>query len=57
MCSSFQRAQTHKWRTFLFLKEFKHAAVENDVTYVAQLSFDRLQMVEELSKLWDGTDF
>lgn len=28
--------------------------MDNDVTFAAQLSFDRLQMIEELAKYWEG---
>lgn len=54
VCSEFHRAQTSKWRTLLYFREFKHVATKDDVTFVAQTSFERLHMVEELSKFWDG---
>lgn len=53
-CSNFWWSQNHTWRTLLFITEYKYTALFNDVTYVVQLSFDRLQMIEELSKQWKG---
>lgn len=45
-----------KWRTHIFIREFSYDPSPDgvDVTLVAQLSFDRIQMVEELCKHWDG---
>nr|XP_008192494.1 PREDICTED: glycosyltransferase-like protein LARGE2 [Tribolium castaneum] len=57
LCAEFHRAKTSQWRTLLFFREYQHSAEENaknDVTFVAQLSYDRLQMVEELVKYWQG---
>lgn len=54
VCSEFRRAQTSKWRTLLYFREFKYVASKDDVTFVAQTSYERLHMVEELSKFWDG---
>lgn len=34
--------------------DFKYNAIENDITFVAQLSYDRLQTIEELIKSWPG---
>ncbi|KAL3266023.1 hypothetical protein HHI36_010212 [Cryptolaemus montrouzieri] len=45
---------TTKWRTLLFFREFKSKVIDNDVTFAAQLSFDRIQMIETLAKYWDG---
>lgn len=36
--------------------DFKYKEVENDITFVAQLSYDRLQTVEELVKSWPGNE-
>lgn len=43
-------------RTHLYFLEFEYQASpdECDITLVAQLSMDRLQMVEMLSEYWDG---
>jgi glycosyltransferase-like protein LARGE len=57
VCSEFHRAKTGQWRTLLFFREYQRQLDENDrndVTFVAQLSYDRLQMVEELVKYWQG---
>lgn len=43
-----------KWRTLLFFREFKAVSTDNDITFAAQLSFDRIQMIEELAKYWEG---
>ena len=57
VCSEFHRAKTSQWRTLLFFREYQHSVDDSeryDVTFVAQLSYDRLQMVEELVKYWQG---
>lgn len=54
VCLEFRKSQTTKWRTFLFFREFKYVPVKDDVTLVAHASFDRLHMVEELCKYWEG---
>lgn len=43
-------------RTHLYFLEFEYEASpdECDITLVAQLSMDRLQMVEMLCEYWDG---
>lgn len=38
----------------LHLREYDYVPVENDVTFVAQLSYDRLPRIEELVKCWLG---
>ncbi|KAJ8941397.1 hypothetical protein NQ314_010397, partial [Rhamnusium bicolor] len=53
-CSEFHRLLTTSWRTILYFREYKHSVLENDVTFVAQLSYDRLQTIEELVKYWPG---
>lgn len=57
VCSEFHRAQTTKWRTLLYFREFKYNPTDSDVTFATQTSFDRLHMIEELSKYWDGKLF
>lgn len=54
VCSNFYKAQNETYRTLLFLQKFEYTPTRNDVTYSTQLSFDRLQMIEELCKLWKG---
>ncbi|XP_065158374.1 xylosyl- and glucuronyltransferase LARGE2s-like [Atheta coriaria] len=54
VCFQFKQAKGNKWRTLLFFRNFEYIPVSNDVTFVAQLSYDRLQMVEQLSKQWEG---
>lgn len=43
-------------RTHLYFLEFEYEASQDecDITLVAQLSMDRLQMVEMLCEYWDG---
>jgi len=43
-------------RTHLYFLEFEYQTSpdECDITLVAQLSMDRLQMVEMLCEYWDG---
>lgn len=54
VCSEFHNFYNTKWRTLLFFMELKYNKVENDVTFVAQLSYDRIQTIEELVKSWPG---
>ncbi|XP_018331817.1 LARGE xylosyl- and glucuronyltransferase 2 [Agrilus planipennis] len=54
VCYEFEKVQNEQWRTFLFFKEYQYVPLKNDVTFVTQLSYDRLQLVEELSKYWEG---
>ncbi|KAB0790557.1 hypothetical protein PPYR_15029 [Photinus pyralis] len=54
VCSDFRKASFQKWRTLLFFREYSYAPVKDDVTILVQLSFDRLQLVEELCKYWEG---
>uniref|UniRef100_V5I9H3 Glycosyltransferase-like protein n=2 Tax=Anoplophora glabripennis TaxID=217634 RepID=V5I9H3_ANOGL len=54
LCSEFHRLLSTSWRTLLFFREYKHSVSVNDVTFVAQLSYDRLQTIEELVKCWPG---
>lgn len=54
MCEEFHKAQTNKWRTLPFFREFKYTATKDDITFMVQTSFERLQMIEDLCKYWKG---
>uniref|UniRef100_T1JEW5 Glycosyltransferase-like protein LARGE1 n=1 Tax=Strigamia maritima TaxID=126957 RepID=T1JEW5_STRMM len=55
-CYEFRRARIVQHRTHLYYIDYDYepTADGNDVTLVAQLSMDRMQMVEALCKHWDG---
>ncbi|XP_076311862.1 xylosyl- and glucuronyltransferase LARGE2s-like isoform X2 [Tachypleus tridentatus] len=55
-CYEFRRARVVQHRTHLYYIEYDYepSSDGNDVTLVAQLSMDRLQMVEALCKHWEG---
>ncbi|KAM7298127.1 LARGE xylosyl- and glucuronyltransferase 1 [Ixodes scapularis] len=55
-CYDFRRARVAQHRTHLYYIEYDYepSPEGNDVTLVAQLSMDRLQMVEALCKHWEG---
>lgn len=54
-CYEFKRSQKINFRTHIYYIEYEYESHDpNDVTLVAQLSMDRLQMIEELSKHWSG---
>lgn len=53
-CSEFHRLLSTSWRTLLYFREYQYSVSENDVTFVAQLSYDRLQTIEQLVKCWPG---
>uniref|UniRef100_A0A1B6CYE9 LARGE xylosyl- and glucuronyltransferase 1 n=1 Tax=Clastoptera arizonana TaxID=38151 RepID=A0A1B6CYE9_9HEMI len=55
-CYDFRRARVNSLRTHLYFLDydFEPSSDGMDVTLVAQLSMDRLQMVEMLCKHWDG---
>lgn len=54
-CYDLKKARSTKYRTHLYYLNYVAGKTdENDVTWVAQLSLDRLQMVEPLSRLWEG---
>ncbi|CAH1993995.1 unnamed protein product [Acanthoscelides obtectus] len=53
-CSEFRNLLNTPFRTLLYFREYDYKPVDNDVTFVAQLSYDRLQRIEELVKLWTG---
>ena len=56
VCYDFRRAQVTLYRTHLYYLDYEYEPTSdgNDVTLVAQLSMDRLQMVESLCKHWEG---
>ncbi|XP_043233397.1 LARGE xylosyl- and glucuronyltransferase 1-like isoform X2 [Amphibalanus amphitrite] len=54
-CYDFQRARLVQYRTHLYFLDFSADAARGaTVTLVAQLSMDRLQMVEALCRHWEG---
>lgn len=57
-CYEFRRAKITQYRTHLYYIDYHYnspgESVDSDVTLVAQLSMDRLQMIESLCKHWDG---
>lgn len=54
LCYDFRRAHVAQHRTHLYYVEYTYEPSSNDVTLVAQLSMDRLQMVESLCEHWEG---
>ncbi|XP_071965746.1 xylosyl- and glucuronyltransferase LARGE1-like [Antedon mediterranea] len=55
-CYDFRRERILMHRTHLYYLDYEYTPKPdgNDVTLVAQLSMDRLQMLEALCKHWDG---
>lgn len=54
-CYEFKRSQQINFRTHIYYIEYEYESQDpNDVTLVAQLSMDRLQMIEEIAKHWSG---
>nr|XP_014343495.1 PREDICTED: glycosyltransferase-like protein LARGE2 [Latimeria chalumnae] len=55
-CYDFRRERITVHRTHLYFLQYEHvpAADGTDVTLVAQLSMDRLQMLEAICKHWEG---
>lgn len=55
-CYEFRRAHVNSLRTHLYFLDYEYepSADGYDVTLVAQLSMDRLQMAEALCKHWEG---
>ncbi|KAL7647737.1 UNVERIFIED_CONTAM: hypothetical protein RMT77_001346 [Armadillidium vulgare] len=55
-CYDFRRAKVTNYRTHLFFLDYEYEPFPNgfDVTLVATLSMDRLQMVEQLLLHWEG---
>lgn len=54
-CFEFKRSQQINFRTHIYYIDYEYESKDpNDVTLVAQLSMDRLQMIEEIAKHWKG---
>lgn len=54
-CYDFERLANLKFRTHLYYVEYSYqSTADDDVTLVAQLSFDRLQMLEQICDHWNG---
>jgi len=55
-CYDLRKASHWKYRTHLFYSDYEEDYIHNnnDVTYVAQMSLDRLQILESLCNLWEG---
>lgn len=57
-CYEFRRARITEYRTHLYYMDYSYTSSPendpNDVTLVAQLSMDRLQLIESLCKHWEG---
>ena len=53
-CYDFRRERVLVHRTHLYYLDFHYIPQEHDVTLVAQLSMDRLQMLETICKHWEG---
>lgn len=54
ICKDIQPKPTDKLRTYLYFMEFEHSFVPWDVTLVAHLSSDRLQVLNQLAGNWLG---
>lgn len=54
ICYEFRRAKVATYRTHLYYLEYEYNPTENDITLAAQLSMDRLQMIESLCQHWKG---
>lgn len=57
-CYEFRKARITEYRTHLYYMDYNYTSAPedevNDVTLVAQLSMDRLQLIESLCKHWQG---
>ena len=54
-CVDFRREKDSVYRTHPYFVDYKYqSSSDNDVTLVAQLSMDRLQMLEPLCEHWSG---
>lgn len=53
-CYDFRREQVIIHRTHLYYLDYDYQPTEYDVTLVAQLSMDRLQMLETICRHWEG---
>lgn len=55
VCSEIFKIRDAKYRTHQFYLPFVAAANDSfDVTWVSQMSIDRLQLIEHLFRLWEG---
>ncbi|XP_052800694.1 xylosyl- and glucuronyltransferase LARGE2s-like [Mya arenaria] len=53
-CYDFRRERVIVHRTHLYYIDYSYTPTQWDVTLVAQLSMDRLQMLETICKHWEG---
>lgn len=53
-CYDFRRERILVHRTHLYYLDYDYQPTEWDVTLVAQLSMDRLQMLETICRHWEG---
>ncbi|XP_024118751.1 LARGE xylosyl- and glucuronyltransferase 2 [Oryzias melastigma] len=53
-CYDFRRERLTVHRVHLEFLQYEYTPIEDDVTLVAQLSMDRLQMLEAICKHWEG---
>ncbi|KAK6191618.1 hypothetical protein SNE40_003262 [Patella caerulea] len=53
-CYDFRRERVIVHRTHLYYLDYNYQPTEDDVTFVAQLSMDRVQMLELICKHWEG---
>ncbi|KAM6950518.1 xylosyl- and glucuronyltransferase LARGE2s isoform 2-T2 [Lycodopsis pacificus] len=53
-CYDFRRERLTVHRVHLYFLQYEYTPNEDDVTLVAQLSMDRLQMLEAICKHWEG---
>ncbi|KAL8614335.1 Xylosyl- and glucuronyltransferase large1 [Nucella lapillus] len=53
-CYDFRRERDLVHRTHLYYLDYSYQAQEDDVMLVAQLSMDRLQMLEMICRHWEG---
>ena len=53
-CYDFRRERILIHRTHLYYLDYRYTPTTYDVTLVAQLSMDRLQMLETICKHWEG---
>lgn len=54
-CDKFQQRSLDKWRTLLFFRNYEYTNSNlNDITFVAQFSYDRIHMLVDLLIMWKG---
>uniref|UniRef100_H2SEV6 LARGE xylosyl- and glucuronyltransferase 2 n=2 Tax=Takifugu rubripes TaxID=31033 RepID=H2SEV6_TAKRU len=53
-CYDFRRERLTAHRVHLYFLQYEYTPTEDDITLVAQLSMDRLQMLEAICKHWEG---